>query len=171
VSRRQFCRFLAAVLLGAGLASVGIPDRPALAVEPGEIMSDAGLEARARDLSTGLRCLVCQNQSIDDSNAPLAKDLRLLVRERLKAGDLDKEVVAYIVSRYGEFVLLKPPFNPSTYLLWLSPILLLAALTFALARAGGFALSKASSVIQVQPLSDEEEAALSKLRNGDQSGV
>ncbi len=107
----------------------------ASAVEPDEILSDAALEARARSISADLRCLVCQNQSIDDSNAPLARDLRLLVRDRLKAGDSDEEVRTYIVARYGEFVLLRPPLNILTVLLWLAPLLvLLAAITIA-ARA------------------------------------
>lgn len=105
----------------------------ALGVEPDEILSDPALEARARSISSDLRCLVCQNQSIDDSNAPLARDLRLLVRDRLKAGDSDEEVRTYIVARYGEFVLLRPPFNIRTVLLWLAPLLvLLAAITSAI---------------------------------------
>jgi cytochrome c-type biogenesis protein CcmH len=88
------------------------------AVQPDEVLQDPALEARARAISEGLRCLVCQNQSIDDSNAPLAKDLRLLVRERLKAGDSDQEIVDFIVARYGEFVLLEPRLLPHTVLLW-----------------------------------------------------
>ena len=92
----------------------------AKAVQPDEVLSDPVLEARARAISHGLRCLVCQNQSIDDSDAPLAKDLRLLVRERLKQGDSDRQVVDFIVERYGEFVLLKPTFSPHTLLLWLA---------------------------------------------------
>ena len=99
---------------------------PAHAVQPGEMLQDPKLEARARELSAGLRCLVCQNQSIDDSDAPLAKDLRLLVRERLKAGESDAAVTAYIVDRYGEYVLLRPPFAWHTLLLWLLPALVLA---------------------------------------------
>lgn len=106
-----------------------------LAVEPDEILDDPVLEQRAREISHGLRCLVCQNQSIDDSNAPLAKDLRILVRDRLKAGDSDSEVVNYIVARYGEFVLLKPRFDWHTLLLWLGPFLLLIAGVFAIYRA------------------------------------
>ncbi len=98
---------------------------PALAIVAGEALDDPVLEARARDLGKGLRCLVCQNQSIDDSNAALAKDLRLLVRERLVAGDGDEAIVGYIVSRYGDFVLLEPPFKPITYALWLGPGLML----------------------------------------------
>lgn len=99
------------------------------AVEPDEILKDPALEGRARHISEELRCLVCQNQSIDDSNAPLARDLRVLVRERLKAGDSDGEVIDFVVTRYGEFVLLKPRFTPHTWLLWLAtPAVFLAAL-------------------------------------------
>ncbi len=102
---------------------------PARAVEPDEVLADPGLEARARHISEGLRCLVCQNQSIDDSEAPLAKDLRLLVRDRLKAGDSDQQIIDYVVARYGEFVLLKPRFEARTWVLWLAtPALFLAAL-------------------------------------------
>lgn len=100
---------------------------PAFAVNPDEVLSDPSLEARARALSAELRCMVCQNQSIDDSNADLAKDLRLLVRERITDGDTDKQVLKYIVSRYGEFVLLKPPFSVRTLLLWGAPVLLILA--------------------------------------------
>jgi cytochrome c-type biogenesis protein CcmH len=92
--------------------------RSAHAVQPDEVLPDSALEARARTISEGLRCLVCQNQSIDDSDAPLAKDLRILVRERLKAGDSDQEIADFIVARYGEFVLLKPRLSPHTVLLW-----------------------------------------------------
>ena len=98
----------------------------AYAVQPDEIMSDPAKEARARDLSRELRCMVCQNQSIDDSEAPLARDLRLLVRERIAAGDSDAQVIDFLVARYGEFVLLKPRFNRHTLLLWLLPPLALA---------------------------------------------
>ena len=98
---------------------------PALAVEPDQILPDPALEARARDLSRELRCMVCQNQSIDDSEAPIARDLRILVRERLKAGDSNSQVLDYLTSRYGEFVLLRPRFGWHTALLWLWPALLL----------------------------------------------
>lgn len=100
--------------------------QPALAVLPDEVLSDPRLEARARALSAELRCMVCQNQSIDDSDAELARDLRLLVRERLEAGDSDEQVLSYIASRYGEFVLLRPTFSLRNALLWGAPILLLA---------------------------------------------
>jgi cytochrome c-type biogenesis protein CcmH len=94
---------------------------PAFAVQPDEIMADPAKESRARDLSRELRCMVCQNQSIDDSEAPLARDLRLLVRERIAAGDSDTQVMDFLVARYGEFVLLKPPLKSHTLLLWLLP--------------------------------------------------
>jgi cytochrome c-type biogenesis protein CcmH len=93
----------------------------AMAVQPDEILSDPALEARARALSTELRCMVCQNQSIDDSDAPLARDLRILLRERLSAGESDAEVIDFLVARYGEFILLKPRFNMNTALLWIVP--------------------------------------------------
>jgi cytochrome c-type biogenesis protein CcmH len=118
--RSPLVLFLAMALLAA---------LPAHAVEPDEVLQDPALEARAREISEGLRCLVCQNQSIDDSGAPLAKDLRLLVRERLKAGDSNQQIVDFIVARYGEFVLLKPRFETHTLVLWLAtPAVFLAAL-------------------------------------------
>ena len=100
---------------------------PTKAVEPSEILTDPALEARARAISVNLRCLVCQNQSIDDSDADLAKDLRMLVRSRLSAGDTDAEIFDYVVARYGDFVLLKPPFKIKTLLLWIGPIVILLA--------------------------------------------
>jgi cytochrome c-type biogenesis protein CcmH len=99
----------------------------ALAVQPDEILKDPALEARARVISKELRCLVCQNQSIDDSDATLARDLRIVVRDRLKAGDTDTQTVAFIVDRYGDFVLLRPPFKASTLILWIGPALILIA--------------------------------------------
>ena len=108
-------RTLAIALL---LSLLGVP---ALAVQPDEILKDPALESRARSLSQELRCMVCQNQSIDDSDAPLAKDLRVLVRERLSAGDSDNQVIDFLVARYGEFVLLKPRVTAHTLLLWLAP--------------------------------------------------
>ncbi|MEW6436681.1 MAG: cytochrome c-type biogenesis protein [Pseudomonadota bacterium] len=107
------------------LAALVLAPPLAHAVEPEEMLSDPKLEARARVISAGLRCLVCQNESIDDSNAALAHDIRVLVRERLLAGDSDQQIRDFLVSRYGNFVLLKPPFEPGTYLLWLTPLLLL----------------------------------------------
>lgn len=136
----------------------------AIAVEPDEVLSDAALEARARALSRELRCMVCQNQSIDDSEAPLARDLRLLVRERIAAGDSDGQVMNFLVARYGEFVLLKPRFNPHTLLLWLVPPLALLG--------GGFALwhysrrreqSSGASDDSTAKLTAEEQARLEQL--------
>lgn len=100
---------------------------PVSALEPDEVLRNPALEARAREIGRSLRCLVCQNQSIDDSEAPLARDLRLLVRERLTAGDSNVQVVDYVVARYGDFVLLRPPFKPATFALWIGPWVLLAA--------------------------------------------
>ena len=105
------------------LAAIGLSS--AYAVQPDELMADPAKEARARNLSRELRCMVCQNQSIDDSEAPLARDLRLLVRERIAAGDSDAQVIEFLVARYGEFVLLKPRLEPQTLLLWLVPPLVL----------------------------------------------
>jgi cytochrome c-type biogenesis protein CcmH len=122
------------------------------------VLSDKVLEARARTLSAQLRCLVCQNQSIDDSDAPLAKDLRLLVRERLVAGDTDPQVLDFLVDRYGEFVLLKPPFNRSTYILWLAPFaLFLIAALFIIRR-----VSRPGPAARTG-LSADEEAELAKI--------
>ena len=98
----------------------------AWAVQPDEVLPDPGLEGRAREISKDLRCLVCQNQSIDDSNAPLARDLRILVRERLKAGDSDQQVVHFVTDRYGDYVLLRPPFKATTLVLWIGPFAILA---------------------------------------------
>jgi cytochrome c-type biogenesis protein CcmH len=135
---------------------------PAHAVEPGEALADPALEARARDLSVDLRCLVCQNQSIDDSHAPLAKDLRLLVRERLSAGDSDEQVRNYLVQRYGDFVLLKPPLRIGTLLLWGAPLLVLLAGGFGLLLASRRRSAGATSAA----LSADEQARLDKLLGG-----
>ncbi|WP_088346144.1 MULTISPECIES: cytochrome c-type biogenesis protein [Rhodomicrobium] len=124
-------RLLVASFLLCALAA----SRPSLAVEPSEVLADPALELRARNLSQHLRCVVCQNQSIDDSNAPLARDLRVLLRERLQAGDSDEAANAYIVARYGNFVLLKPPVQINTLLLWFGP-----ALIFMLALFAGWSL-------------------------------
>ncbi len=118
-------RLLAGLALAVGLV---VYLAPAVAVQPDEVLKDPVLEARARALSAELRCLVCQNQSIDDSDAPLARDLRLLLRDRLTKGDSDRQVMDFIVARYGEFVLLRPRFAPHTFILWLSaPVILLFA--------------------------------------------
>lgn len=139
---------------------------PSFAVQPDEILPDPALEARARALSAELRCLVCQNQSIDDSNAPLARDLRLLVRERLKAKDSDQAVLDYIVARYGEFVLLKPPVNSSTLVLWVTPLLVLLG-AIALAYRAAFAQRGALETATETPLSKAEEADLARLLEKD----
>jgi cytochrome c-type biogenesis protein CcmH len=134
----------------------------AFAVQPDEILSNPVLESRARALSKELRCMVCQNQSIDDSDAPLARDLRILVRERLQAGDSDRQVIDFLVARYGEFVLLKPRFTGHTLLLWAAPgavvVIGIAAIVLALRRRRGADLATASD-----PLSDEEQARLTRL--------
>jgi cytochrome c-type biogenesis protein CcmH len=142
-----------ALALGAGTAG---------AIQPDEILPDPADEARAREVSKDLRCLVCQNQSIDDSDAELARDLRLLVRERVAAGDSNEEVVNYVVSRYGDFVLLKPPFKTSTYLLWLGPAVILAiglgAVTLFYRRRTGAGMAGEPAA-----LSDGERARLDRL--------
>jgi cytochrome c-type biogenesis protein CcmH len=135
-----------------------IPAAAAMAVEPDEILADPALETRARDLSAGFRCLVCQNQSIDDSNAPLVRDLRILIRERIKAGSSDAEVKRYVVSRYGDFVLLKPPIRTRTLLLWALPfIVLLSGLLFLWRRR-----APAASSLEA-PLTGEERRRLQEL--------
>jgi cytochrome c-type biogenesis protein CcmH len=131
---------------------------PAFAVQPDEILDDPALEARARDISSGLRCLVCRNESIDDSNAELARDLRLLVRERLVAGDSNEEAVAYIVDRYGEYVLLSPTTTGTNLLLWLAGPIMFGA---GLIMAGVYLRRRATAPEPaVARLSAEEEARL-----------
>lgn len=129
---------------------------PVFAVNPDEVLDDPALEARARALSTQLRCMVCQNQSIDDSNAELAKDLRLLVRERITDGDSDEAVIAYVVSRYGEFVLLNPRFETKTLLLWGTPVVLLLAGAAAMLVSARRRVGKSTGTA----LSTEEQARL-----------
>jgi len=133
------------------------------AVEPDEILSDPVLEARARDISQELRCLVCQNQSIDDSDADLARDLRVIVRERLVAGDSDDAVLQYVVDRYGDYVLLRPPFKGTTYFLWLGPIVIL------LVAGGGLLLAARRRKVRpaAQDLSEAEQERLSELLDTD----
>ena len=112
--------FLASFVMVLSLTSLSF------AVEPGEMLDDPVLESRAREVSAGLRCVVCQNQSIDESNAELARDMRILVRDRLLKGDSNQDVLDYMVSRYGDFVLLEPPFKMATYFLWFGPLLFVA---------------------------------------------
>jgi cytochrome c-type biogenesis protein CcmH len=151
------------VLLTTALAASA-----AHAVQPDEIMSDPAKESRARDLSRELRCMVCQNQSIDDSEAPLARDLRLLVRERIAAGDSDAQVIDFLVARYGEFVLLKPRLEPHTLLLWLLPPLALAGGGLALwMHSRRRAKSAAAEDLSSSKLTAEEEARLARLVAGE----
>ena len=118
-------RFLTIFTILAAISAGGLTfGTPALAVEPDEVLADPVLEARARELSKVLRCVVCQNQSIDDSNADIARDMRVLVRERLVAGDTDEQTVAHMVARYGDYVLLRPPFQTNTLALWIGPPLM-----------------------------------------------
>jgi cytochrome c-type biogenesis protein CcmH len=131
----------------------------ALAVEPDERLKDPALEARARALSKELRCLVCQNESIDDSNATLAHDLRLLLRERIAAGDSDQQVKQFLVARYGDFVLLRPPFEPATYLLWFGPPIVLALG----AMGSAIYLRRRKGVEAPPPLSADEERRVAQL--------
>ena len=145
---------LAALMLAAIFAAA-----PAHAVRPDEMLADPALEARAREVGSELRCLVCRNQSIEDSEADLAHDLRVLVRRRIEAGDSDRQVIAYIRSRYGDFVLLRPPFEVSTLLLWAGPIVILAlggvaVVRFYRSRSGG---------TPPPPLSADEQAQLTAV--------
>lgn len=138
----------------------------AYAVEPDEVLPDAVQEARARALTAELRCVVCQNESVDDSNAPLAKDIRVLVRERIQAGDSDEEVRDYIVARYGEFVLLRPPLSVNTILLWFGPVVLLVGglvLAFLYVRR----LNRTPRA--VAPLSAAEEDAVKRIIEDERS--
>jgi cytochrome c-type biogenesis protein CcmH len=157
---------LQAILRFLFVASLIACASQALAVQPDEIMRDPAQEARARGLSRELRCMVCQNQSIDDSDAPLARDLRLLVRERIAAGDSDGQVIDFLVARYGAFVLLKPRFEAQTFALWLLPPLALAVgaillWIFARRRRAGLGGDQA-----VAPLSSEEQSELKELLGG-----
>jgi cytochrome c-type biogenesis protein CcmH len=156
-------RIFAAIVILAAMSLTA-----AHAVLPDEVMSDPAKEARARDLSRELRCMVCQNQSIDDSEAPLARDLRLLVRERIAAGDSNAQVMDFLVARYGEFVLLKPRFEHQTWFLWL--------VTPAALIGGGLVLwiyarrrKNGGIDVSAPPLTPEEQARLAALIGGEQS--
>ena len=147
-------------LAAIALVLAAIASSSSLAVQPEEMLRDPKLEARARELSRELRCMVCQNQSIDESEAPLARDLRLLVRERITKGDTDQQVLDFLVVRYGEFVLLKPPLESRTFILWaLPPVALLAG------AAGLFFALRRRRTGQLEPatLSNEEQRKLSTL--------
>ena len=131
---------------------------PVAAVQPDEVLGDTALEARARALSHTIRCMVCQNQSIDDSDAPLARDLRILIRERLKAGDTDTQIREFLVARYGQFVLLEPEKNAQNALLWLAPVLVLFAGVLVLLR-----FFRRRRTYEVKPLSAAEKRRLKEL--------
>ena len=154
-------RWLRALIFALTLAQAA----PAFAVQPDEVLGDPALEARARALSKELRCMVCQNQSIDDSDAPLARDLRILVRERLKEGDSDADVIRFLTGRYGDFVLLRPPFNWRTFLLWFGPLLLLVAGVASVIRA-----ARRRNPPPDSKLSAAEEARLAALREQAREG-
>jgi len=154
------------VLVSALTGGVLVAFATAAAVEPRERLADPVLEARARALSQQLRCLVCQNESIDDSPADLAHELRVLLREQLKAGDTDSEAIDFLVQRYGAFVLLKPPVEPATYLLWFGPAALLV-----LGGAGAAAYLRAarrSREPETAPLTAAELSQLARLVGGDE---
>lgn len=153
-SWRKACAAVLAVL-------IAVLSNPVLAVQPDEVLADPALERRARDISAGLRCLVCQNQSIDDSDAPLAKDLRVLVRDRVKAGDTEQEVKSYVVQRYGEFVLLQPVFGLHTLLLWLTPVLV-----FTLGGFGIYAALRRRRTAGPPPLDEHERAEVERILGG-----
>ena len=149
----MLARLAAAILI---TLTLGIS--AAYAVQPDEVLSDPALEARARTLSAELRCMVCQNQSIDDSDAPLARDLRILLRERLSAGDSDAKVIDFLVARYGDFILLRPPVAWNTALLWLAPpaVLVIGVLV-------AFALFRRRTADAPPPLSDAEKTRLAEI--------
>jgi len=152
---------VAALLAGSGFAG------PSWAVQPDEVLANPALEARARSIGAELRCLVCQNQSIDESNAPLARDLRLLVRERLAAGDTDAQVRAFVVDRYGQYVLLRPPFTPSTYLLWIGPFALLVGAGAAVAVWLRRRPAPAEAALEAALTEDERRRIERLLADGD----
>jgi len=156
---RRFFQYLA---LGLALAA------PVHAVEPDEVLADPVLEDRARDISKGLRCVVCQNQDIDSSNAGVARDLRILVRERLVAGDSDEEVIAYVQARYGDYVLMSPPLTPATYALWFAPLVLAVFSLFAFVAVA----RRRQSGQGAKPLTPAEEQQVALyLKSNDQGSA
>lgn len=159
----KVCRH-ATLAVFVGLCLLLLNALPLFAVESKEMLTDPALEARARNLSKELRCMVCQNQSIDDSEAPLARDIRILIRSRIASGETNDAVRAYLVSRYGDFILLKPPFKPETMLLWLSPALVLGA------GLAGAIFARRRAPRSTPALSAEEEARLAALTAGDGAG-
>jgi cytochrome c-type biogenesis protein CcmH len=149
--------FAAALLISVLLGLSG----GAWAVQPDEILKDPGLEARARTISAELRCLVCQNQSIDDSDAPLARDLRVLVRERLRSGDSDRQVLQFLVDRYGDFILLKPRFGAKTYVLWIAPLLIFLMGVFLARRL--FRANQGDALAAASALTAKEQQKLREI--------
>lgn len=150
------------VALASALAIGPFGAGPALAVNPDEILADPALEARARAISATIRCVLCRNQSIDESNAPIAATMRVIIRERLTAGESDEEVVAFLVDRFGNFVLLNPPVQPSTYLLWGAPALLLLAAVLGFSRL--WSRRNGPEVPgDAAPISEEDRALVEKL--------
>ncbi len=143
----------------AGLVFLALAPGLTFAVTPDEMLADPKLEARAEALSTGLRCMVCQNESIDESDASLAHDIRVLIRQQMLAGRSDAEIRAFLVARYGDFILLKPPFKPETFLLWGAPVLLLLAGAAAIAASA----MQRKAAPPSAPLSAEEKAKLAAL--------
>ena len=149
-----------ALALVVALAIALAPGGAVLAVEPDEMLDDPVLEQRARDVSKDLRCVVCQNESIDESNAEMARDMRILVRDRIRAGESNEEVMQYLVERYGDYVLLEPPFKPTTYVLWFGPAVILLV---GVALAVAFARRKAAEPASPVPLDASEQARLRAL--------
>ncbi|WP_343031124.1 cytochrome c-type biogenesis protein [Roseospira navarrensis] len=162
--RRRGAGLAAALLVGALMLGAG---GPAAAVQPDEMLDDPALEQRAREISRDLRCVVCQNESIDESNADMARDMRILVRDRLLEGDSNQDVKQYLVDRYGDYVLLKPPFKPTTYVLWFGPALILLG---GVAAAYGFYRHRATQAAAPPPLSADEQARLNALLDDDPAG-
>ena len=156
---------LRGVVAAAMLMMAAAAPELARALEPGEALADPALEFRARAITRELRCLVCQNQSIDDSNAELARDLRRIVRERIAAGEGDPAVLSFVTARYGDFVLLRPPFNPATWALWLGPAVILAAGGCGLWRF----LRRRQGAVTGAMLSADEERRIAALLDRDRT--
>ena len=161
--RRAKAALLLLLALAVLMLVAFVPSAPSIAVEPNEILVDPVLEARARALSKNIRCLVCQNQSIDSSNASLAKDLRVIVRERLIAGDNDIQILDFLVARYGDYVLLKPPVKPTTYALWYGPGVLMTLGFFAVIAF----LARRRKIVRPDPLDAAEAARMVQLMDQD----
>jgi len=158
------------IVAAAGILScalLGGLSGPAGAVEPDEMLDDPVLEQRAREVSRDLRCVVCQNENIDESNAEMARDMRLLVRDRLKEGESNEQVKQYLVDRYGDYVLLNPPFKPTTYVLWFGPALILLG---GMAAAFAFYRRRAAAPVAPPPLSEAEQARLRALLSDGHDG-